>query len=415
MTESNLIRVLRMGIVFSMITASPAFAGRIIVKPPVTPAPTPTPTPDPIPTTPPSDPQVEQAEMEFAITPFSNMEHGWHIFEPGYRAVCTDSSGVVATAKLSIDAAVNGETTDGRGAYQALIIRPVAQYLRRGATSGSCELSICLDQNVDQAGSAASCRDVRSVVGGDQDRALSYKNQASYKISGNKISLQSGAPGLSAWHPAFGFAAPGKSFKDYQSPLVLDMNGDGKLALSDVWGDKNPIRFDMALEGRDFPTGWVKAEDALLVIDNNKNGKIDNASELFGEYTNAGIMEPKTFKNGFNALAQFDSNKDGTVDSRDRDFARIQLWFDRNQNGRTDKGELVSLASQGLKSLNLVFKDLRDGGGNYPLVSGNEVRLTGSFTKTDGRTYQMADVWFKVRRNYDQATAMTKWLMAPVK
>jgi hypothetical protein len=89
--------------------------------------------------------------MEFAITPFANMEHGWHIFEPGYRAVCSDSQGVVATAKLSIDAAVNGETTDGRGAYQALIIRPETQYIRSGATSGQCELNICLDGNAEKA------------------------------------------------------------------------------------------------------------------------------------------------------------------------------------------------------------------------------------------------------------------------
>lgn len=409
MSESRHVSVIKLGVLLSLLSPNPAFAGRIVTKPPVPP-----PTTEVPPVTP-SEPVGPSSEMEFAITPFSNMEHGWHIFEPGYRAVCSDGNGVVATAKLSIDAAINDETTDGRGAYQGLIIRPVAQYIRSGATSGTCNLSICLDQNADQPQADASCRDVRSITGGDGERALSFKGQVPYRVSGSKVSLQTGAPGLSAWHPAFGFAAPGKSFKDYQSPIVLDMNGDGTLALTDVWNQKTLTKFDMALEGRDVPTGWVDGEDAFLALDKNGNGKIDNSSELFGEYTNAVVMGPKTFKNGFLALAQYDSNKDGIVDARDRDFNKLSLWFDRNQNGRTDQGELVSLATKGVASMNLAFKDLRDDKGHYPLVAGNEVRLSGTFSKKDGKSYQMADVWFKIRRNYDQATAMTNWLMAPVK
>jgi hypothetical protein len=355
--------------------------------------------------------------MEFAITPFANMEHGWHVFEPGYRAVCSDGQGVVSSAKLSIDAAINGETTDGKGADQGLIVRPEAQYIRAGATSGSCELSICLDQNADQPQSKPSCRDVKSTVEGDSERALSYRGQANYQVSGSKVSVQSGAPGLSAWHPAFSFAAPAKAFKDFQSPLVLDLNGDGKLALTDVWDEsnnkKNLVRFDMALEGRAFVTGWVKGSDGFLAYDRNGNGKIDNASELFGEYTAAEVLGPKTFKNGFDALAVFDTNHDGVVDAKDKDFAKLAVWTDRNQNGVTDKGELGSLASAGVASITLAFMDLKDAKGAYPLNAGNEVRFSAVFTRADGKSFQIADVWFKQRRNADQATAMVRWLMTP--
>lgn len=426
MTEVYLGRLLRLSILASLITATPAFSGRIVqfqpppqqLPPPVMPTPNPTPNPTP-PNRGPMNQPSGVGEMEFAITPFSNMEHGWHIFEPGYRAVLMDNGGVVATAKLSIDAAINGETTDGAGAYQGLIIRPLVQYVRPGATGGNAELSICLDRNSEQPDAPANCQQVTSVTRGDQERAISFRGQANYRIGGDSnrgytVSVQAGAPGLSAWHPAFGFAAPGKAFKDYQSPIVLDMNGDGKLALTDVWDNKSLVRFDMALEGRAFPTGWVKPSDAFLAIDSNGNGKIDNASELFGEYTGAEVLGPKTFKNGFEALAKYDSNKDGIVDAKDKDFGKIMLWFDRNQNGRTDKGELVSLASQGITVLKLESKELRDEYGNYPVVARNEVRIMGSFVR-NGKEFQMADVWFKVRRNYDQATAMTKWLMAPVK
>ena len=417
MILDNKLRAVLIGSVMTLLTPNTAFAG-IEVQPTPTPTPTPTPAPTPTPTpvpTPTPELTPEAFEMEFAITPFSNMEHGWHVFEPGYRAVCSDGQGVVATAKLSIDAAINGETTDGRGAYQGLIIRPVAQYIRRGATSGNCELSICLDQNAERAQSQASCKQVSSVTDGDAERALSFKQSVPYRVHGNKISLQTGAPGLSAWHPAFGFAAPAKSFKDYQSPLVLDMNGDGVLSLTDVWNEKKTIQFDMALEGRNYPTGWVGPKDAFLVIDRNRNGVIDNSSELFGEYTGADINGPKTFKNGFSALTLFDSNADGRVDARDKQFESLAVWFDKNQNGKTDRGELQSLAVAGVKTISLTFADLRDAKGHVPLIAGNEVRLAGTFETNSGKTQKIADVWFKVRRNYNNATAMTKWLMAPAK
>jgi hypothetical protein len=229
--------------------------------------------------------------------------------------------------------------------------------------------------------------------------------------------VQTGAPGLSAWHPAFSFAAPAKAFKDFQSPLVLDLNGDAKLALTNVWDEsknkKNLVRFDMALEGRAFVTGWVKPADGFLAFDRNGNGKIDDAAELFGEYTGGEVLGPKTFKTGFDALGVFDTNRDGVINANDKDFGKLVVWSDLNQNGVTDKGELRSLASLEIASINLSNKDLKDAKGAYPLNAGNEVRFSGTFSKVDGKTYQIADVWFKQRRNADQATAMVRWLMTP--
>lgn len=412
----DLTAILSVSVLWMLTTQSSAFAAKIVIpKPPPMPEPKPEIKPE-IKPQPEAQPITEmKGQMEFVITPFSNMEHGWHIFEPGYRAVCADGSGVVASSNLNIDAAINGETTDGRGAYQALIIRPELGYLRSGATSGNCELTICKDANVQQPSSRASCQDVRSVTGGDGERALSFKGQVQYQVRGQDITLKTGAPGLSAWHPAFGFAAPGKAFKDYQSPIVLDMSGDGQLGLTDVWDDKGDakhlVRFDMALDGRAYPTGWVSSGDAFLAVDRNRNGEIDNASELFGEYFKAEVLGPKTYKNGFEALSAFDSNKDGLIDARDQGFGELRLWFDRNQNGRSEIDEIVGLTTAGVKTLNLEFSDLKNPTGDYPLLAGNEVRLLGSFVKTDGKTYQMADVWFKLRRNADRATSLVHWMM----
>ena len=72
---------------------------------------------------------------------------------------------------------------------------------------------------------------------------------------------------LAIFHPAFGFAAPGKAFKDYQSPLVMDLDQDGKLSLINVWNDKLPGYFDLMATGNKLRTGWVGKGDGFLFID----------------------------------------------------------------------------------------------------------------------------------------------------
>jgi hypothetical protein len=361
------------------------------VQPPV---PTPTPSIAPIPT-----PEATGV-MEFAVTPFANMEHGWHIFEPGYRAVCEDGSGVVATAKLTVDAGINGEAIPGNGPYPALIIRPAAQYIRNGASSGSCQMNICLDANAGQPSARASCQSTASATGNDSERATSWSGQVSYQVKGGSISLQTGAPGLSAWHPVFSFALPSKAFKDFQSPLVVDLDADGALDLVDVNQSKKNVRFDIKLEGRKVRTGWVGAKDALLAVDLNKNGKVDDAGELLGEYFSGAVLGPKPFRNGFDALASFDSNADGKVSAADSRFGEILVWNDRNQDGRSQRKELRKLVEVGIESVSLAvtYPMEKDGlGKKFQSVAGNEVRIRGSMRRTDGSDGLVADVWFQVR------------------
>ncbi len=44
--------------------------------------------------------------------------------------------------------------------------------------------------------------------------------------------------------------------------------------------------------------------------------------------------------NGFEALADLDSNHDGVFDGDDEAFGEIKVWQDLNQNGVVDDGEL---------------------------------------------------------------------------
>jgi len=66
--------------------------------------------------------------------------------------------------------------------------------------------------------------------------------------------------------------------RTYLSPVILDLDGDGVETVS----VENGVYFDH--DGNLFAekTGWAGADDAFLVWDRNRNGRIDDGSELFG-------------------------------------------------------------------------------------------------------------------------------------
>ena len=71
----------------------------------------------------------------------------------------------------------------------------------------------------------------------------------------------------------------------------------------------------------------------------------------------------------------------------DANFAQHQVWRDLNQNGVSDAGELFTLQSLGIPSLNTAITSTP----NAALAGGIQAQ-TGSFTRTDGTTSTMADI-----------------------
>jgi hypothetical protein len=131
------------------------------------------------------------------------------------------------------------------------------------------------------------------------------------------------------------------------------------------------------------------------VRDLDGNGTIDDVTEMFGGASS-----------GFAALAALDGNGDGKVDDADNglaDFggngvvdaadtvALLRIWRDLDQDGVTDAGELFSLADLGIASI-AVSGTAQE----HVFVSGNQVAATGTFTRTDGSTGTVADVWYAV-------------------
>ena len=165
------------------------------------------------------------------------------------------------------------------------------------------------------------------------------------------------------------------------SPIVLDLDGDGVETINVV----NGAWFDHAADGFAERTGWAGCEDGLLVRDINGNGTIDSGRELFGSETL--LANGSKAANGFEALGSLDTNSDGVIDAADAVFSELRVWKDANGNGRTDAGELLSLAEAGVQSINVNYSN-----SSFVDAQGNAHRQVGSYTNTDGQTRTATDV-----------------------
>ena len=160
------------------------------------------------------------------------------------------------------------------------------------------------------------------------------------------------------------------------SPIVVSLRGAYHLT-----SIRDGVMFDIDADGKEERVSWTAAGSELgfLALDRNRNGRIDNGAELFGD----AIAE-----NGWVALAGLDGNGDEVIDGSDAAWGALLLWYDVDHDGRSDAGELVKVADTEIRA---VATRYRWSGRKDPF--GNTFRYAADVTLSHGHR-EAYDVYF---------------------
>jgi hypothetical protein len=175
-------------------------------------------------------------------------------------------------------------------------------------------------------------------------------------------------------------------------PVVIDLSGAG-FALTNAQGG---VKFDFFDVGKPIQMAWTAAgaDVGWLALDRNGNGKIDDGAELFSNMTPQ-PPAPLGKKVGFRALAIYDlpangGNGDGLIDKRDAVFSKLLVWVDKNHNGVSDPGELLTMEQAGIQSISLsiALSTWVDAYGNQFRYR-SKIAFTGGVPATDQYVYDV--------------------------
>lgn len=159
----------------------------------------------------------------------------------------------------------------------------------------------------------------------------------------------------------------------YVSPIVLDLDGDGKIEASNgnylphsydfSTGKSKTVMFDFYGNGFPVAMEWVGAHDGLLCRP-QADGSITGAN-LFGVANG--------HQDGFEELATLDTNRDGLL--QDAELEGLSVWTDKNGNGMADENEVSTVQELGITS-----------------ISVNHNNFKSSFVR-NGQKFMSADWW----------------------
>ena len=214
----------------------------------------------------------------------------------------------------------------------------------------------------------------------DKGNLGSLKNAIRLKVDENlKASLQTGKTELIYSVKSDIDPEEKENCDRMHSPLMVNING-GPITLSPPTAGTH---FDINGDGKLDRISWPTESSVMfLVHDRNKNGRIENVHELFGDNTQ--FSGGKTYANGFEALRTLDSNGDGVVDGQDSRFGELQLWSPVAQ-------KLHRLSDLGVASIDLNYVNISE---KDPYQ--NQSKQRSLLKLHSGQQIKIFDVYFRV-------------------
>jgi hypothetical protein len=143
------------------------------------------------------------------------------------------------------------------------------------------------------------------------------------------------------------------NIEDCNTPLVLSFDGAVEFSAAAA------TAADFAVAGGTcMRADWPTARSPWLALDRDRSGSIDGGHELFGSATR--LSAGAAPHNGFQALAELDSDGDGKISAGDARWAELVLWADHDADRRSSGWEMLPLASFEIVEIDLGYSSRRD-------------------------------------------------------
>lgn len=162
---------------------------------------------------------------------------------------------------------------------------------------------------------------------------------------------------------------PGSTAADCSTPIVLSLRGGYHMT-----SPADGVLFDIDADGTAEEVAWTepKSNVGFLALDRNGNGMIESGAELFGGSTL--LRNGARALNGFDALDDLDSNRDGVIDASDPSWQSLLIWLDANHDGISTATEMITMPTSGVRAISTDYQ--RSGKKDR---FGNEFRYKGEF------------------------------------
>ena len=159
-------------------------------------------------------------------------------------------------------------------------------------------------------------------------------------------------------------------------PLVIRLD-DSPLQFS-----KDPIQFDLDIDGLKDSFRVPIDQAGLLFLDQNGNQVADNGSELFGPTTGQGFAE----------LKALDSDQNGWIDEGDSAFDNLRIWV--RSNDGTDR--YIGLIEAGVGALFVESANTEAGLYSQDAALLGQMKMTSFYLKESGQPGLVHELDFKI-------------------